>query len=159
MSQTLRLSIATIDYDHVRDFRLGTVRAVGIEPIWLMMGLHEIFARFIANREWDVSEISFASSGTLLVGNGPRIFSAFVAMRARCIGQFCAVGDSFQRYAAELGVISRSNTGFAGKTGLYLARLATKSSPSLPAPELPRRCSKRSAMCARRAKRKQTRSV
>jgi 4,5-dihydroxyphthalate decarboxylase len=56
----LRLSIATEDYDHFRDFRLGTVRAEGIEPIWLMPELHEIFARFTFNREWDVSELSFA---------------------------------------------------------------------------------------------------
>ena len=32
----LKLSIATEDYDHFRDFRLGGVQAEGIEPIWLM---------------------------------------------------------------------------------------------------------------------------
>ena len=56
----LKLSIATEDYDHFRDFRLGTVQAEGIEHIWLMPELHEIFARFTFNREWDVSELSFA---------------------------------------------------------------------------------------------------
>jgi 4,5-dihydroxyphthalate decarboxylase len=75
MSQTLRLSIATIDYDHVRDFRLGTVKAVGIEPIWLMMGLHEIFARFIASREWDVSEISFAKFVSLATEPDPDLIA------------------------------------------------------------------------------------
>ena len=60
MSHDLRLTIATIDYDHVRDFRTGAIRAVGIDHIWLMMGLRDIFARFIANREWDVTELSFA---------------------------------------------------------------------------------------------------
>ena len=40
----LQLSIATQDYDHFRDFRLGTVQAEGIEHIWLMPELHEIFA-------------------------------------------------------------------------------------------------------------------
>jgi 4,5-dihydroxyphthalate decarboxylase len=56
----VRLSIATTDYDHFRDFRLGIVEAEGVEAIWSMLGHHEIFARFTFNREWDVSELSFA---------------------------------------------------------------------------------------------------
>jgi 4,5-dihydroxyphthalate decarboxylase len=56
----LKLTIATTDYDHFRDFRLGAVRAEGIAPNWQMLGHHEIFARFTFNREWDVSELSFA---------------------------------------------------------------------------------------------------
>jgi 4,5-dihydroxyphthalate decarboxylase len=60
MSRNIHLTIATDDYDHVRDFRLGEVEAAGIDTTWLVMGFHEIFARFIANREWDVSEMSFA---------------------------------------------------------------------------------------------------
>jgi 4,5-dihydroxyphthalate decarboxylase len=56
----LKLSIATTDYDHFRDFRLGTVQAEGIAATWSMLGHHEIFARFTLNREWDVAELSFA---------------------------------------------------------------------------------------------------
>ena len=56
----LKLSIATTDYDHFRDFRLGTVQAEGIEHTWSMLGHHEIFARFTFNREWDAAELSFA---------------------------------------------------------------------------------------------------
>jgi 4,5-dihydroxyphthalate decarboxylase len=56
----LRLSIATTDYDHFRDFRLGTVRAQGIDHIWSLLGHHEVFARFTAGREWDVAELSIA---------------------------------------------------------------------------------------------------
>ena len=56
----LKLSIATTDYDHFRDFRNGAVRAEGIDHNWSMLGHHEIFARFTANREWDVAELSFA---------------------------------------------------------------------------------------------------
>jgi 4,5-dihydroxyphthalate decarboxylase len=57
---SLKLTIATSDYDHFRDFRLGLVRAEGIEATWLTLGHHEIFSRFTFNREWDVSELSFA---------------------------------------------------------------------------------------------------
>lgn len=56
----LKLTVATTDYDHFRDFRLGLVNAEGIEHTWLTLGHHEVFARFTFNREWDVSELSFA---------------------------------------------------------------------------------------------------
>ena len=56
----IKLSIATTDYDHFRDFRTGDVRAEGIDHTWSMLGHHEVFARFTANREWDVAELSFA---------------------------------------------------------------------------------------------------
>ncbi|MEE2995696.1 MAG: ABC transporter substrate-binding protein [Pseudomonadota bacterium] len=56
----LNLSIASTDYDHFRDFRTGDVRAEGIDHTWSMLGHHEVFARFTANREWDVAELSFA---------------------------------------------------------------------------------------------------
>jgi 4,5-dihydroxyphthalate decarboxylase len=64
MSQ-LRLSIATTDYDHFRDFRLGLVKAEGIDANWMTLGHHECFARFTANREFDVSEMSFAKFSEL----------------------------------------------------------------------------------------------
>ena len=56
----VKLSIATTDYDHFRDFRTGLVQAEGIDHTWLTLGHHEIFARFTFNREWDVSELSCA---------------------------------------------------------------------------------------------------
>src|SRR5260221_8075848 len=56
----LKLSVATTDYDHFRDSRFGTVQAEGIQTTWSMLGHHEIFSRFTFNREWDVTELSFA---------------------------------------------------------------------------------------------------
>ncbi len=61
---SVALTIATTDYDHFRDFRFGLVRAEGIEVNWLTLGHHEIFSRFTFNREWDVSELSFAKFST-----------------------------------------------------------------------------------------------
>jgi 4,5-dihydroxyphthalate decarboxylase len=58
--RNIPLSIATTDYDHFRDFRTGVVTAEGIDHTWSMHGHHEVFARFTLNREWDVSELSFA---------------------------------------------------------------------------------------------------
>src|SRR6266704_5449527 len=60
----LTLSIATTDYDHFRDFRLGVVTAEGIDHTWLNLGHHECFARFTANRAFDLSELSFAKFST-----------------------------------------------------------------------------------------------
>jgi len=57
---SLNLTIATTDYDHFRDFRFGLVKAEGIDITWLTHGHHECFARFTANREFDLSELSFA---------------------------------------------------------------------------------------------------
>jgi len=42
----VKLTVATTDYDHFRDFRLGIVNAEGIEHTWLTLGHHEVFARF-----------------------------------------------------------------------------------------------------------------
>jgi 4,5-dihydroxyphthalate decarboxylase len=52
------LTLATGDYDHVRDLGDGRVRADGIDLTWLRMEPEEIFARFAARREWEVSEYS-----------------------------------------------------------------------------------------------------
>ena len=69
----LRLSIATTDYDHFRDFRLGTVRAEGIEHVWSVLGHHEVFARFTAHREWDVAELSIAKFAAQVTRDDPDI--------------------------------------------------------------------------------------
>jgi 4,5-dihydroxyphthalate decarboxylase len=69
----LKLTIATTDYDHFRDFRIGLVKAEGIEPTWLTLGHHEIFARFTFNREWDVSELSFAKFAAQVTRKNPDI--------------------------------------------------------------------------------------
>ncbi len=60
----LPLSIATTDYDHFRDMRLGVVKPEGIDLNWSNLGHHECFARFTANREFDLAELSFAKFAT-----------------------------------------------------------------------------------------------
>jgi 4,5-dihydroxyphthalate decarboxylase len=69
----LSLSIATTDYDHFRDFRLGTVTAQGIDHTWSVLGHHEVFARFTANREWDVAELSIAKFAAQVTRDAPDI--------------------------------------------------------------------------------------
>lgn len=68
----LHLTLATTDYDHVRDLMSGVVRAEGIVLTGFVLPVEEIFFRFIKNREWDVSEMSFGKFiGYASQGNSP----------------------------------------------------------------------------------------
>ncbi len=70
----LHLTLATTDYDHVRDLMNGAVRAEGIVLTGFVLPVEEIFFRFIKNREWDVSEMSFGKFiGYASQGNSPFI--------------------------------------------------------------------------------------
>ena len=70
--ENIKLSIATTDYDHFRDFRTGEVRRKELIS-WSILSHHECFARFTANREWDVSELSFAKFSTQVTREDPDI--------------------------------------------------------------------------------------
>ena len=70
----LHLTLATTDYDHVRDVVNGVVRAEGIVLTAFVLPVEEIFYRFIKNREWDISEMSFGKFiGFASQGNSPFI--------------------------------------------------------------------------------------
>ncbi|MGE0746221.1 MAG: ABC transporter substrate-binding protein [Rhodospirillales bacterium] len=55
----IHLTLATEDYDHIRDIATGVVRANGIDITHLRYSVEEIFYRFSNAMEWDVSELSF----------------------------------------------------------------------------------------------------
>jgi len=75
------ITIATWDYDHVRDLRTGAVTPEGIDVTYLDLNMHEIFARFLANREWDVSELSFAKFIAEASGPNPVLVALPVFLR------------------------------------------------------------------------------
>ena len=64
----LPLSLAVSPYDHVRD-----LRAEGIDLNVQTPQLEEIFFRFTRFREWDVSEMSFGKTISILAGENPDI--------------------------------------------------------------------------------------
>src|SRR5581483_8224659 len=94
----LHLTFAAADYDHVRDVMNGAVRPEGIVLTGFVLPIEEVFYRFIKNREWDVSEMSFGKFiGFASQGNSPfvgipvfpsRVFrhSAFYVRADRGIG-------------------------------------------------------------------------
>jgi 4,5-dihydroxyphthalate decarboxylase len=58
--KNLELTLAISDYDHVRDLVSGVVPVEGVDLTCLTYSVEEIFFRFARQREWDVSEFSFA---------------------------------------------------------------------------------------------------
>ena len=99
----VKLTIATTDYDHFRDFRTGAVEAQGIEHTWLTLGHHEIFSRFTFNREWDVTELSFAKFTAQVTRDNPDIIGLPVfASRLFRFGSFYVNRKSGIKTAADL---------------------------------------------------------
>src|SRR6187551_468697 len=62
----LRLSVAISDYVHTRDVADGCIKPVGIELIVNNLAFEQAAFRFGANREFDISEFSFANYCALL---------------------------------------------------------------------------------------------
>ncbi len=69
----IRLTMATWDYDHIRDLASGEVRAQGIDLTHMCFRVEEIFYRFANAFEWDVSELSFAKYCSMMSYDEPPI--------------------------------------------------------------------------------------
>jgi len=67
----LHLTLATGDYDHLRDFTSGEIRADGIDITHLKLHVLEIFHRMTSYREFDVSEMSMGRYVGLTSQNDP----------------------------------------------------------------------------------------
>lgn len=68
----IHLTMATYDYDHVRDLTNGVVKPEGIELTGFNLGVEEIFYRFLRNLEWDISEVSLGMSSSIVArGDAP----------------------------------------------------------------------------------------
>jgi 4,5-dihydroxyphthalate decarboxylase len=56
MTNELPLTVALSEYDHVRDLTTHRVETPGLALTFLQMPIPELFGRFAAYREWEVSE-------------------------------------------------------------------------------------------------------
>ena len=63
--RNLPLTLACWDYDRTRPLFDGRVKAEGIDLDFKVMRPREIFPRMLERREFDISELSFASYATL----------------------------------------------------------------------------------------------
>lgn len=85
----LKLSIATSEYDHFRDLRFGLIKPEGIKLIWSTLRHHEIFARFLADRAWDIAELSLAKFSAEVTRDNPDIIGLpVIASRVFRFGAF-----------------------------------------------------------------------
>src|SRR6266852_2106458 len=117
----IKLTIATTDYDHFRDFRTGAVQAEGIEHIWLTLVHHEIFSRCTFNRGWDVTERSFAKFAAQVTRPGPDIIGLPVfASRLFRFGSFSVNRKSGIQTAADLKGQSIGSPEWAHTAAVYM---------------------------------------
>ncbi len=82
----VHLTLAMSDYDHVRDFTRGDVEAQGIDITYLDLSVEEIFHRFTAFREWEVSEMSVGKYASL-VSQGDDSLTAIPVFPSRIFRQ------------------------------------------------------------------------
>jgi 4,5-dihydroxyphthalate decarboxylase len=65
------LTLATEDYDHIRELATGRVKPEGITITHLQHQVEEIFFRFTTTMDWEVSEISMGMFSSLMSQDNP----------------------------------------------------------------------------------------
>ncbi len=116
----LHLTLATTDYDHVRDLHLGAVRPEGIVLTAFTLPIEEVFFRFIKNREWDVSEMSFGKFvGYCSQGDSPFVGIPVFPSRVFRHSAFYVRADSGIRTAKDLEGKTIGIPEWAQTAGIY----------------------------------------
>jgi 4,5-dihydroxyphthalate decarboxylase len=82
VTNELALTVALQEYDHVRDLVTGVVRTPGLRLNFLNMPVPEMFGRFVAHREWEVSELGLGKYAALKAG-GEESLTAIPVFPAR----------------------------------------------------------------------------
>jgi len=67
----IHLTLATEDYDHIRELATGRVKPEGIRITHLQHQVEEIFFRFTTTMDWEVSEISMGMFSSLMCQDDP----------------------------------------------------------------------------------------
>ncbi|MGH2465627.1 MAG: 4,5-dihydroxyphthalate decarboxylase [Candidatus Limnocylindrales bacterium] len=82
MDNELELTVALQEYDHVRDLSSGAIRTPGLNLNFVTMPVPEMFGRFVAHREWEVSELGLGKY-TALKAQGDDSLTAIPVFPAR----------------------------------------------------------------------------
>jgi 4,5-dihydroxyphthalate decarboxylase len=82
MGHDVGLTVALQEYDHVRDLVSGAVPTPGLSLTFVTMPVPEMFGRFIAHREWEVSELGLGKY-TALKAAGDDSLTAIPVFPAR----------------------------------------------------------------------------
>ena len=109
---------------------MGFVKAEGIDLNWFNLGHHECFARFTANREFDLSELSFAKFAAQVSRPHSDIMAEAPSL-AENLAQRPALLDAVltAEFSAALSCLNQANFGADWQP----ATATTQSSP-MPAP-------------------------
>jgi 4,5-dihydroxyphthalate decarboxylase len=116
----IELSIATSDYDHVKDLINGRVHAEGIHLIPTELPVEEIFFRMFSFTEWDIAEFSMAKYVSL-IGTGTAPFRAIPVFPSRVFRQsaFYVATDSSVRSPEDLAGKRVGIPEWAQTAGIY----------------------------------------
>jgi 4,5-dihydroxyphthalate decarboxylase len=103
LGHELALTVALQHYDHVRDLVNGTVRTPGLALNFLNMPVPQMFGRFVAHREWEVSELGLGKYAALKAA-GDDSLTAIPVFPARCFrhSAFYVPGGSSLRRLEDL---------------------------------------------------------
>lgn len=82
MGNELPLTVGLQEYDHVRDLVTGAVPTPGLRLNFVTMPVPQMFGRFIAHREWEVSELGLGKY-TALKAAGDESLTAIPVFPAR----------------------------------------------------------------------------
>jgi len=120
-AKTLRITVATKDYDHVRDFQNGVVTASGVEAVWLTLPIEEVFHRFFSHLEFDVSEVSMAKYVSAMArGDSPYVGIPVFPARVFRHSSFWVRADSGFSSPAELAGKRIGVPEWAQTAGVYM---------------------------------------
>ena len=98
MTQRLKLSIATGDYDRVRALVDGQVQVEGCDITYLVMGPEENFFRSLTNHEFDVTELGLSN---------------YVIALSRGINEYVAIPVFLSRIFRHSAIYIRDDAGIA----------------------------------------------
>lgn len=73
MTNEIDLTVALQEYDHVRDLVSGAIPTPGLRLNFVTMPVPQMFGRFIAHREWEVSELGLGKYVAMKAGGDDSI--------------------------------------------------------------------------------------
>jgi 4,5-dihydroxyphthalate decarboxylase len=68
-----RFTFAISSYDHVNPVVEGRIPIAEADPLFIRLPIPEMFRRFVAHRDWDVSEMPFGQYATLRASGDPNL--------------------------------------------------------------------------------------
>jgi len=123
MAHPLRFTFAISSYDHIRAVVDGCIPIEGAEPLFVQMPIPEMFRRFVAHRDWDVSEMSFVQYGTIRASGddgivGLPVFPSRVYRQTAIFVRSDRIAEPEDLRGRRIGIVAWSNSAAVWARGL-----------------------------------------